>query len=84
MKDTSRRAFTPLEKVYPVREQNSLRGFTIIEIIIVIVILGIIAIVAIPKFISFKKEAEQAAEDATIGAVQSGIYISIAAEEVKK
>ena len=60
------------------------KGFTLVEILIVVTILGIIAIIAIPKFISFREEAERAAEDATIGAVQSGITISNAAEEARQ
>lgn len=57
-------------------------SFTLIELIMVMVIIGILAAIIIPKFISFREEAEKAAEEATIGAVQSGIYIKTAAEEV--
>lgn len=64
------------------RRRNS--AFTLIELIMVITITGIIAVIAIPKFISFRQEAEQAAEDATIGAVQSGITIYTAAEEARQ
>lgn len=60
------------------------KGFTLVEILMVITILGIIAVIAIPKFISFREDAQKAAEDATIGAVQSGITISNAAEEARK
>lgn len=60
------------------------KAFSLIEIIMVVTILGIIAIIAIPKFMSFRDEAERAAEDATIGAVQSGITIATAAEEARQ
>jgi len=52
------------------------KGFTLIEIIIVCVIVGFLAAMAIPRFLNFRKDAERAAEEATIGAVQSGINIT--------
>jgi prepilin-type N-terminal cleavage/methylation domain-containing protein len=65
-------------------KESVLKGFTLIEIIMVVVILGIIMLIAVPKFINFRAEAEKAAEDATIGAVQAGIGISNAAEQARK
>lgn len=44
-----------------------------IELIMVIVIIGILAAVAIPKFISLKKDAEQAACDSNIGALRAAL-----------
>ncbi len=60
------------------------KGFTLVEILMVVTILGIVAAIAIPRFISFREDAQKAAEDATIGAIQSGITISNAAEEARK
>jgi len=49
------------------------KGFTLIEIIMVIVIIGILAVVAVPQFFSLAGDADQAAEDGTVGAVRAGI-----------
>ena len=44
-----------------------------IELIMVIVIIGILAAVAIPRFISLKKDAEQAACDSNVGALRAAL-----------
>jgi len=64
--------------------KRSVRGWTYVEIIMVLVILGIIMVIAVPKFINFRADAEKAAEEATIGAVQAGITIYNAAEQARK
>ena len=51
------------------------RGFTLIELIMVTIILGILAAVSIPRYMSTVDKAEQAAEDAVISAMVSGLQI---------
>ena len=49
------------------------KGFTLIELIIVMVILGIMAAVAVPRYLDSISNAEEAAEDAVISAIKSGL-----------
>ena len=51
------------------------KGFTLIELIMVTIILGILAAVSIPRYMSTVDKAEQAAEDAVISAMVSGLQI---------
>jgi len=52
---------------------NKKNGFTLIELIIVMVILGIMAAVAVPRYLDSISNAEEAAEDAVISAIRSGL-----------
>ena len=52
---------------------NKKNGFTLIELIIVMVILGIMAAVAVPRYLDSISNAEEAAEDAVISAIKSGL-----------
>lgn len=65
-------------------KRKGANALTLIELIMILTILGIIAIIAIPKLTGFREEAQKAAEEATIGAVQSGITITTAAEEARQ
>ena len=65
------------------KRRKSSKAFTLVELIMVIVILGIIAAIAIPAFTGLSAQARATAEDATIAAVQKGISIYDAEQQVK-
>ncbi|MFA5362439.1 MAG: prepilin-type N-terminal cleavage/methylation domain-containing protein [Candidatus Omnitrophota bacterium] len=59
-------------------------GLTFIELVVVIMVLGILAAIAITRFVDFQKDAERTAEEATIGAIQSGIHTQYIKNQLSK
>ena len=51
------------------------KGFTFLEVVIIVVTIGILAAIIVLKFISFKREAIEAAELGSIQTVRSGVQI---------
>ncbi len=51
------------------------KAFTLVELIMVIVIIGLLAAVVTPQFVSMKDEAQNAAEEASVAAVRTGIKL---------
>lgn len=48
-------------------------AFTLVELVMVIVIIGLLAAVVTPKFTSMRTEAQDAAQEASVAAVLTGI-----------
>lgn len=53
--------------------QSRSPAFTLVELLIIITIIGILAVVVIPKFLNLRREAQNAAAQANIGALRSSI-----------
>jgi prepilin-type N-terminal cleavage/methylation domain-containing protein/uncharacterized repeat protein (TIGR02543 family) len=61
---------------------TSIKGFTLIELIIVITILSILAIIAVPRFSGFTDRARRASDQQTVAIIANGIAVAIASEEI--
>ncbi len=55
--------------------RRSEAGFTLIELVMTISILGILATMALPRFVDLSGAANASVEQATIGAIQTGIEL---------
>ena len=55
--------------------KKSLKGFTLIELMIVVAIIGILAAVAIPKFADLVTKSKEASTKGSLGSVRSALSI---------
>lgn len=63
---------------------RSLKGFTLIELIMVILLLAVLAAVAIPNFQDFRTEARDSAVQGELGAIRAAIAIARASIALKE
>ena len=64
--------------------RQSIRGFTLIELVVVIAILGILAAVALPRFISATKDANESAFTGAAGGLSSAVSLVRAQYELNR
>ena len=65
---------------YTMLNMKSKGAFTLIEILIVLLVIGIIAVIAAPKLLDIAQQANNAAEQGTIRAIEEGIRLNTALE----
>jgi len=63
---------------------NTLRGFTLIELVMVILLLAILSAVAIPNFQDMRTEARNAAIKGALGGIRASIAIARATIAIKE
>jgi prepilin-type N-terminal cleavage/methylation domain-containing protein len=59
--------------------KSTLKGFTLIELVMVILLVGLLAAIAIPEFIDFRNDARNAAVQGAVGGLRSAVAIARAA-----
>lgn len=66
-----------------ISRSNSIKGFTLIELVVVVVLLGLLAVIAVPKYIDLTEQAQQANIEGMAGGFATGVSLARAQWEAE-